>query len=54
MALWERLPGYLQARTITPTAFEIKQPHGLRADVVNAVLDAYRDNKKVVRANIHL
>lgn len=53
-SLWERLPVYLEAGSIKPTAFEVKAPQGLRADVVNAVLDEYRDGKKVVKANIHL
>ncbi|KKY38951.1 putative alcohol zinc [Diaporthe ampelina] len=49
---WERLPGFLEAGEIKPTAYVVKQ--GLTADNVNEVLDAYRDGKPVKKTHIHI
>lgn len=49
---WERLPGFLEAGKIKPTAFVVKQ--GLTAENVNETLDAYRDGKTVKKTHIHL
>lgn len=49
---WERLPGFLEAGKITPTAYVVKQ--GLTPENVNEVLDAYRDGKPVKKTHIHI
>ncbi|KAL4875633.1 putative alcohol dehydrogenase [Aspergillus karnatakaensis] len=49
---WGRLEGYLEQGSIKPLDFVVKE--GLDADVVNGVLDDYRDHKKVTRTNIHV
>jgi NADPH:quinone reductase len=49
---WERLPEYLEAGKIKPTAFVVKQ--GLEPGNVNEVLDAYRDGGSVTKTHIHL
>ncbi|KAM0346968.1 hypothetical protein HYE67_002937 [Fusarium culmorum] len=49
---WERLPGYLEQKKIRPTSYTVIK--GLNEEGVNGVLDAYRDEKKVVKTNIHV
>ena len=49
---WELLPQYLVEKKIKPAKYVVVK--GLDADKVNAVLDAYRDGKKVVKTNFHL
>ncbi|CAH0027201.1 unnamed protein product [Clonostachys rhizophaga] len=49
---WDRLPGYLESGKIKPLGYAVK--HGLTADNVNEVLDAYRDGKPVTKTNIHV
>jgi NADPH:quinone reductase-like Zn-dependent oxidoreductase len=48
---WERVPEYLKSRAIKPLAFTVKK--GLTAENANAVLDAYRDGKRVQKTHIH-
>lgn len=52
LGFWERLPGFLEAGKIKPTAYVVKQ--GLTAENVNEVLDAYRDGKPVTKTHIHI
>ncbi|KAK9769616.1 putative Enoyl reductase (ER) domain-containing protein [Seiridium cardinale] len=49
---WERLPEYLLSGKIKPLGYVVK--HGLTADNVNEVLDAYRDGKPVTKTHIHI
>ncbi|CAG9952971.1 unnamed protein product [Clonostachys rosea f. rosea IK726] len=51
-SFWDRLPGYLVSGKIKPLGYVVK--HGLTADNVNEVLDAYRDGKPVTKTNIHV
>lgn len=50
---WEHLPQLLQERKIKPTKSVVVEK-GLDADKVNAVLDAYRDGRKVVKTHFHI
>lgn len=52
VGFWERLPGFLEAGKIKPTAYVVKQ--GLTPENVNEVLDAYRDGKPVTKTHIHI
>ncbi|KIV90130.1 hypothetical protein PV10_07471 [Exophiala mesophila] len=49
---WSRLPQYLLDGKVVPLAYTVVQ--GFTPDKVNAVLDAYRDGKKVVQAHFHV
>ncbi|CAI6100727.1 unnamed protein product [Clonostachys chloroleuca] len=49
---WDRLPGYLESGKIKPLGYTVK--HGLIANNVNEILDAYRDGKHVTKTNIHV
>lgn len=49
---WEHLPGYLEKGQIKPLEFVVSK--GLDANIVNEVLDAYRDGKSVRKTHIHL
>jgi NADPH2:quinone reductase len=51
---WSNIPDYLENGRIKPlTNFEVFEP-GLDAGKVNAVLDGYRDGKKVVKPHFHV
>lgn len=50
IGFWEELPGWLRAKKIRPSSFEII--NGLDADAVNTALDHYRDGNGT-RVNIH-
>lgn len=52
VGFWERLPGFLEAGEIKPTAYVVKK--GLTPENVNEVLDAYRDGKRVTQTHIHI
>ncbi|KAI1337956.1 putative alcohol dehydrogenase [Xylariaceae sp. FL0016] len=49
---WERVPEYLESGEIKPLEFVVRE--GLLEENVNAVLDAYRDGKRVVKTHVHL
>lgn len=49
---WSRVPDYLEAGKLVPLAYVVKE--GLDAGHVNEVLDAYRDEKPVIKTHIHL
>lgn len=49
---WARIAGYLESGQIKPTNFVVKQ--GLEADIVNEVLDAYRNQEAVSKTHVHL
>ena len=51
---WKRLPDYLEQKRIMPIqdAFEIM--HGLGSDGVNRMLDAYKEEKTVKHAHVHI
>jgi NADPH2:quinone reductase len=48
---WERVPDLLASGKIKPLKFVVK--NGLTPENVNEVLDAYRDEKRVVKTHIH-
>ncbi|KAH6704296.1 hypothetical protein BKA61DRAFT_618278 [Leptodontidium sp. MPI-SDFR-AT-0119] len=48
---WERVPDLLASGKIKPLKFVVK--NGLTPENANEVLDAYRDNKRVVKTHIH-
>ncbi|KFY26015.1 hypothetical protein V491_01508 [Pseudogymnoascus sp. VKM F-3775] len=48
---WERVPEFLVSRKIKPLKFVVK--NGLTPENANEVLDAYRDDKRVVKTHIH-
>lgn len=52
VSLWERLTDYVETRAIRPTSFSVLE--GLRADTVNAALDAYRDGVSKEKPQIRL
>jgi len=49
---WELLPEYLKTGKIKPLDYTVIK--GLDADAVNAVLDGYRDGKKVIKTHVHI
>ncbi|KAL4866781.1 hypothetical protein BDV12DRAFT_198876 [Aspergillus spectabilis] len=49
---WDRVPGFLERGEIKPLEFEVRE--GLSADIVNGVLDKYRDGERVLKTHIHL
>lgn len=51
---WTRLPGYLEQKQIVPIQSGYETLHGLDAEKVNGLLNAFRDGKKLKHANVHL
>ncbi|RYP13806.1 hypothetical protein DL767_010585 [Monosporascus sp. MG133] len=49
---WARLSAYLEKGKIKPLKYTVVQ--GLDADVVNEILDRYRDGKPVIKTHIHI
>lgn len=50
-AFWAHLHDYLSTGDIKPLGYTVK--NGLSAEIVNEVLDAYRDGKKVTKTHLH-
>ena len=48
---WRALPGYLESGAIRPTSWTSVE--GLTAANVNAILDGYRDGRKMAKTHIH-
>ena len=51
---WAYLPQLLREGKVKPTKSVVVVREGLDADQVNAVLDAYRDGKRVVKTHVHI
>ncbi len=51
---WAHLPELLREGKLRPTKSVVAVDDGLNADKVNAVLDAYRDGKRVVKTHFHI
>ncbi|KAH6880660.1 putative alcohol dehydrogenase [Thelonectria olida] len=49
---WGLVPEYLQTKKLKPLTYAVHE--GLEASHVNAVLDAYRDGKPVIKTHLHL
>lgn len=49
---WERFPGYLETGKIKPLKYVVVK--GLEADVVNEVLNRYRDGKSVTKTHVRI
>jgi len=49
---WDLVPGYLTSGKIKPVGYELKE--GLKPDIVNTVLDAYKSGQRVLKTHIKI